>query len=218
MDYSLKILIVDEVSMFTSGLTALLKSKWNDSQVHVTSNHEEALHTARKGATVVLISSSIVGLDAFDLARRITKDTESRSRVLFMLDTANVEAARRAIEAKMYGVFLKSDTEEELYRAITMVSAGRTYTPPSMTGDLINRDSKDGTMDALTLREKTTLTLMAQGFLMKQIADRMGVSVKTAETHRNNLGRKLGYPTKAQLIVFALKRGLISEEQMDIIA
>ena len=62
------------------------------------------------------------------------------------------------------GVFLKSDTEEELYRAITMVGSGRTYTPPSMTEDLINRDSKNRTLEGLTQREKTTLTLMAQGF------------------------------------------------------
>jgi DNA-binding NarL/FixJ family response regulator len=131
-------------------------------------------------------------LDALGLARKMKRDTPGEARYRSRSNSANVGTARMAIRE----LFLKTDTERELQRAIELVSAVHTYLRPSLTNILYRPESDDRTLEHFTPREITTPILAAQGMSMKMAADRMGISVKTADTHKNNLGRKLGRPSQ----------------------
>jgi DNA-binding NarL/FixJ family response regulator len=99
----------------------------------------------------------------------------------------------RARRQRLNGFILKKDSPDELSYAIRTMLAGGFYTPPSMSSSVMAHTEPADAVAALTQREKSVLSLYAQGYSMKEIANCLNVSVKTAETHRNNLGRKLGH-------------------------
>ncbi len=209
----MKILIVDTKSAITEGIAAFIKQKWAGALPVISHDADKARRIANEGTHTVLINMHLDGIDAVELAKDIKRDTCGYARILFILDSPNIAAVRLALSARTSGVLLKTDPSEEMYRAIEMAMKGQLYVPPSMSYELHNPESKGDGLDRLTPRERVILTLMAHGRVMKEIASRMNISIKTAETHRNNLGRKLGHPNRAQLFAFALKHGLISESR-----
>lgn len=106
----------------------------------------------------------------------------------------HLDLFHRARKHRLNGFILKQDSPDELGYAIRTMLAGGFYTPPSMSSTLMTYAEPADPVERLTQREKSVLSLYAQGFSMKEIANCLHVSVKTAETHRNNLGRKLGHP------------------------
>jgi two-component system nitrate/nitrite response regulator NarL len=120
----------------------------------------------------------------------------------------------RARRLRLNGFILKKDPHEELFYALRTILGGGFYTPPSMSTMLRDQVEDQDPMSTLTQREKSVLTLYAQGRSIKEIAVELDVSVKTAETHRNNLGRKLGHPNRSQITAFALKHNLVSSDQL----
>ena len=113
------------------------------------------------------------------------------------------EARRR----KLSGVILKSTPIDEFHIAIRNVLQCGFYISSELTK--IFRDNAPDPMDTLTARERTVLTMMAQGIPIKSISDKLFLSPRTIETHRYNLCKKLGNPNRAQLIAFALQKELI---------
>lgn len=89
---------------------------------------------------------------------------------------------------RLNGFILKTDTTDELFYAIRTILNGGFYTPPSMSTMLRDQAPGEDPLGVLTQREKSVLTLYAQGWSIKEIATELNVSVKTAETHRNNRG------------------------------
>lgn len=108
----------------------------------------------------------------------------------------------RARRLKLNGFILKQDGTEELFYAIKTIMAGGFYSPPSMSNVLRDTVEITDPLEKLTQREKSVLTLYAQGLCLKEIATELNISVKTAETHRNNFGRKLGYLNRSQLALW----------------
>jgi DNA-binding NarL/FixJ family response regulator len=98
----------------------------------------------------------------------------------------------RARTARLNGFVLKQDGFEELNYAIRTMLKGGFYAPPSMSGSMVNPTTDPDPIGCLTEREKSTFALYAQGYVVKEIAGLLNISVKTAETHLNNIRRKLG--------------------------
>jgi two-component system, NarL family, nitrate/nitrite response regulator NarL len=96
----------------------------------------------------------------------------------------------------MNDLISKKDSAEELSYAIRRILSGGFYVPTSMSVFLRDHQVEDSLLERLTQRERSVLSLYAQGYSIKKIADELNVSVKTAETHRNNLGRKMGHPNR----------------------
>jgi DNA-binding NarL/FixJ family response regulator len=117
------------------------------------------------------------------------------------------------------GYILKGDNPEEMRYAINTVLRGGVYVPPSLSKHLLDPDRKStNLLSVLTPKERSVMSLIAQGYPMKLVAHHMGISLKTAETHRNNFGRKLGHPNKAQIFAFALEHRMIDAEALAICA
>jgi DNA-binding NarL/FixJ family response regulator len=214
----LKLLIVDDHTALTAGLAALIQQKWNAAEIHFAQTSDDALRIARGGTHLVLINPRMNGIDPFGIATEIKRISEKRIRVAFLMDKPCIATARRIRDAKLDGIVLASDPTEAFCYALQVVMSGHVSIPPVIADKFFQSEKEDSSLANLTPREITTLTLKAQGMSMKEIAHTMGVSVKTAETHRNNLGRKLGHPSSAQLIAFSLMHGLVSGEQLEIAA
>jgi DNA-binding NarL/FixJ family response regulator len=117
-----------------------------------------------------------------------------------------------ALDAGVHAYVIKSQTAGDLLRAIDEVAANRVYLSPSIASVVVNAyRHKDGVETVpLTLREREVLQLIAEGQRTKQIAARLGISVKTAESHRTRIMKKLDVHDTASLVRYAIRRGLIS--------
>jgi two-component system nitrate/nitrite response regulator NarL len=147
------------------------------------------------------------GLDSFSAALQI-RQLHTNVKIAFLTTHALPDQLVRARRLRLNGFILKKDDSEELFYALRTILGGGFYAPPSMSTFLRDQNGDQDPMSGLTQREKSVLTLYAQGKSIKEIAVELDVSVKTAETHRNNLGRKLGHPNRSQITAFALKHNL----------
>ena len=144
------------------------------------------------------------GLDSFSAAVEIRR-LQPAARIAILTSHALPDQLLRTRRLRLNGFILKRDASEELFYAIRTILTGGFYSPPSMSTLLRDQVDHQDPLAGLTQREKSILTLYAQGLSLKEIADELNISVKTAETHRNNLGRKLGHPNRSQITAFALK-------------
>ncbi len=123
----------------------------------------------------------------------------------------------RALKAGAKGYLLKASPEEDILAAVRAVAAGHAYFSPSITRMLVEdyvaevqRRGVEDTYDLLSLREKEVLHLLVSGKTNKEIAEMLFVSVSTVETHRNNTLQKLHLHSLPELILYAVRKGLIS--------
>jgi DNA-binding NarL/FixJ family response regulator len=145
---------------------------------------------------LVLLETMMPGLDTFSAAADIKR---LRPHVKIGLLTCHTDAQTLARVRKhhLHGLIYKCDPPEELHYAIKRMLGGGFYVPPSAAPPSLDTPVNENVLEALTERETSVLTLYAQGLSIKEIANELHISVKTAETHRNNFGRKLGIPTGA---------------------
>jgi DNA-binding NarL/FixJ family response regulator len=159
---------------------------------------------------VVLMDLSMPEVDGVEATRRI-KQTMPAIKVL-VLTIANCERrVAEALAAGADGYALKKTGHAELIAAITTVVAGKTYLGPGLSEELVKEylDGGEGGGVTLTPRERQVLQLIAQGQKNREIADELGIAIKTVETHRTKIMQKLDLHNSAELAAYALRRGLI---------
>lgn len=118
----------------------------------------------------------------------------------------NLEYARQAVRAGAHGYVLKDAPAEELMAAIEAVLAGRVFYSARIARGMAEQMPAAGPLDALTKRERDILGYIGRGMANKEIAAQLGVSVRTVETHRLNLKRKLGIEGRAGLVKYAVEQ------------
>lgn len=123
----------------------------------------------------------------------------------------NLEYARQAVRAGAHGYVLKDAPAEELMAAIEAVLAGRVFYSARIARGMAEQMPAAGPLDALTKRERDILGYIGRGMANKEIAAQLGVSVRTVETHRLNLKRKLGIEGRAGLVKYAVEQSGESE-------
>ena len=155
----------------------------------------------------------LAGLDSFSTALEI-RQLRPEAKIAIFTRHALADQLLRARRLRLNGFILKKDGSEELFYAIKTMLAGGFYSPPSLSNVLRDQTEISDPLGRLTQREKSVLALYAQGLSLKEIASELNVSVKTAETHRNNFGRKLGYMNRSQLTAFALQHHLVASHQL----
>jgi DNA-binding NarL/FixJ family response regulator len=136
---------------------------------------------------LVLLETHMPGLDTFAAALDI-RQLRPQTKIAILTRHNHTELFRRARRARLNGFILKEDSHEGLNYAIRTVLRGGFYTPPSMSSELLTHSETTDPIESLTPREKSELILCAQGYTMKEIANVLDILVKTAETHRNNIG------------------------------
>ena len=205
-----RIMLADDHPMFRQGLRSLLE-KDGFEVVGEASNGHEATRMARKlNPNVAVLDLGMPMLNGVDAARDIYKRSPETQVVLLTMyedDAYVLEALRAGIR----GYVLKAQAASDLLAAIREVIRGAVYLSPGISEAVVNAYMAKSELppDPLTDRERQVLQLVAEGNTTKQIASLLGVSVKTAESHRTRMMKKLGIHETASLVRYAIRRGFI---------
>lgn len=201
-----RILLADDHKMVTQGLESLLRDEF---ELLATVENGEALVDAAvlSEPDVIIVDISMPILNGFDAVRRLKKKGV-QAKIVFLTMHADSALVAEAIRCGASGYILKHSAGEELLSAIRLVLEGKTYFPAS-TDFQLNQSTSDYRLK-LTRRQSDVLRLIAQGGTMKVIAAELGISTRTAESHKYEIMAVLGAKTTAELVQYAMKLGLIS--------
>jgi len=162
--------------------------------------------------SVVVADISMPQLNGIDAARIIRKELRF-TKILFLTMHAEIPILEDAFRAGASGFITKTANSDELVRAVHTVAKGETYIPPMLAGDLISvlttTDPENHSEAALTTKQRQVVQLIAEGKTMKEAADTMNISTRTAESHKYEVMRRLGLRTTAELIRYALRINLV---------
>lgn len=198
----IRVLLVDDHPLVREGIAARLGSESGIEVVGEAGDAETALErVAALRPTIVLTDIGMKGVGGIELTRRLlTQDPALRVLVLSMYDSADY--AQQALAAGACGYVLKDSPSAELVAALRSVAGGGTFLSPAMAQRLFRPSTPRA---QLSEREAQILALLAQGQSSKQIARTLDIGVRTVETHRQAIRRKLDLAGQAELIRYAVE-------------
>ncbi len=214
---TLRVVLVDDHELMRDALRVRLsRSAAGLEVVGEACNASEAL--AEVGKTLpdlVVLDLNLPDQDGASLAA-VIRSTWPKTKILVLTGDSNEAVVPKAIRAGADGLIRKEDVAGEIMRAIPAVMAGQSYFSPRAATAIVHelrkrpepRGEGSGPQLQLSYREKELLHGLAEGLAYKEIAAGMGVSVRTAETYRMRLVRKLGCSTRAELVRYAVRNGL----------
>jgi DNA-binding NarL/FixJ family response regulator len=211
----IRVLIADDHGLVRAGIRALLEKQSKMEVVGEARNGREALALAtRHRPDIVLMDISMPELNGLEVVRQLARDIP-QVRCIILSMHGDEEHVWQALKAGAAGYLVKGGSLAELELAITSVAQGETYLSPGVSGPVIKeyvrRTSHDGdSADNLTARQREILQMIAEGKTTKQMALILKVSVKTIESHRAQLMKRLGVQDIASLVKYALRIGLVS--------
>jgi two-component system, NarL family, response regulator NreC len=205
-----RILLADDHAIVRNGLRLLLQH--DDFEiVGEASNGREAAHMAAASCPdVAILDYGMPVMNGVDAAREILQ-TCPRAKVILLTMHADDRYVLQAVRLGVKGYVVKSQASEDLVRAIHEVQRGLMYLSPRVSRTLVEAYlAKSGLPpDPLTAREREVLRLVAEGKTTKQVAEVLGISSRTAESHRSHLLRKLDMQNTAGAVRHAIRLGLI---------
>ena len=213
----LRVALADDHTLVREGLRSLLSSLAGVEVVGEASDGLQALSlVAEARPDVLLCDIAMPGLNGLDLAARVARE-HPRTKVLILSMHADTGYVRTALLAGAAGYLLKNADGAELEAAIRAVGRGETWVSPGVSKAVVAALAQGGlpTNDPrslLTPRQLEILQLIAEGSSTKQIAHKLGLSVKTIETHRSQLMDRLAIRDVAGLVRYALRVGIIRGE------
>lgn len=213
---SARIIIADDHKIVRDGLRALLEKEPGMEVVAEAEDGRMAVRFARQLAPdVVIMDIGMPDLNGIDATRQIVAEV-SGVKIIALSMHSDKRFVAQMFKAGASAYLLKDCAFEELSRAVKAVLANQTYLSPEITGPVMEdyvrhlSKSESSGVAVLTPREREILQLLAEGNSSKQIASSLNVSVKTVETHRQQLMSKLNIHSVADLIKYAIREGLTS--------
>jgi len=207
----LRVLLADDHVLVRDGIKVTLEVN-GFTIVGEASEGREAVKMVRElKPDVAVFDVSMPGLNGVDAARIALKELPGLKVVLLTVHTEN-EYVDEALRAGVSGYVLKKQATADLIRAIQEVSLGNIYLSPGISRAVMEafRSGQQLASRTLTAREREVLQLIAEGRTTKEIGSVLGISVKTAETHRSRVMDKLEIRDTAGLVRYAIRMGLIS--------
>ncbi len=213
----IRILLADDHALFREGVRSLLQGHADLQIVGEVENGQQAVEEVRKQAPdVVLMDIAMPVLDGIEATRRIRQESES-VKVLILTMHDNEEIFLKAIAAGASGYVLKRAKGIELMFAIRSIHEGNSYLSPFMANALMQdymqrAERLDGNRDetlVLSQREAQILRMIAEGQSGREIAQALQLSVKTVHNHRARLMAKLNIHRSAELVKYAIRKGLV---------
>jgi two-component system response regulator NreC len=214
---AIRVLLADDHPLIRSGLRALLERDGEFEVVAEASDGYEAIElAAAHQPDVVLLDVGMPRLSGTDAAQHISARAPN-TRIVMVSMHSDEGYVLRALKAGARGYLLKASPEADILAAVRAVAAGHAYFSPSITKILVEeyvtearRRGVEDSYDLLTLREKEVLQLLASGKSNREVADLLHISVATVETHRENIFKKLHLHSLPELILYAVRKGLVS--------
>lgn len=212
----MRVLLADDHGIVRRGLRSLLESEPGLSVVADAADGLEALRLCEQHRPDVLILDiAMPKLNGIEVAARAQK-LDPAPRVVILSMHADESYILRALAAGARAYLLKDATDEDLLPAVRAVTAGRRFFSPAVTGvlveDYVRQVQARGLTESyhlLTDREKEVLQLLAEGRSNKEVAALLDLSLSTVETHRANLMQKLNLHNTAEIVLYAVRKGII---------
>ncbi len=216
---SIRVLIADDHKIMLAGLRSLLEKQDGVEVVGEAENGRKAVQVAKeKKPDVVVMDVSMPDLNGIEATSQIIESLPA-TKIIALSMHSDKRFVLGMLRAGASGYLLKDCASQELANAIVQVSSNKKYLSPEITGVVIDDFIQGGASEegatvasVLSAREREVLQLIAEGWSTKQIASHLYVSVKTIETHRRQIMKKLDLHNIADLTKYAIREGLTSIE------
>jgi DNA-binding NarL/FixJ family response regulator len=217
---SFRILLADDHEIVRRGLCALLRAQPEWEVCGEASNGREAVEKALKlKPEVVILDIGMPTLNGLEATRQILK-VNPQIKVLILTLHDSDQVVQEVLNAGARGFLLKSDAARDLVAAVEALRRDKIYFTPKVASMVLEgylgRDNKHNTVaretgsrSRLTPREREIVQLLAEGKSSKEVAVALGLSVKTAETHRSNIMRKLELHSVSDLVLYAVRNNIV---------
>jgi len=206
----LRIILAEDHETIRDGLKLLVNSRSDMEVVGEADNGRTALQLVEEfSPDVVVMDISMPELNGLQATKKL-KDKSPQVKVLILTRHSEPGYLQELLQAGASGYVLKQSKSEELIRAILTVAAGQTYLDPAITEKVVTqlRESGQVTRKApnanLTAREADVLRLIALGYVNKEVAARLNLSIKTVEAHKSNAMNKMGMKSRVDIVRYAI--------------
>jgi two-component system response regulator NreC len=211
----ISVVLVDDHAVVRSGIRLLLDRQEDIEVVGEAGNAKDALFRARAlKPDVILLDVVMPGESGIEVLPRLLEESpETKVLVLSMQDDPSY--VREAFAAGAQGYVLKEAADEEVVSAVREIAKGGRYVHPALGARMVAADAEEraaAEADPLSDREREVLRLLALGHTNQEIAGKLYISVRTAESHRAHVMQKLRLATRAELVRYALSRGLLTDD------
>jgi two-component system, NarL family, response regulator NreC len=213
----IRILLADDHQLMRSGIRLMLERESDLSVVGEASDGREAVALAKSmRPDVVVMDIGMANLNGIEAAQQVTQNRPEVAIVMLSMHS-DESYVLRALKAGARGYLLKDSAEADLIKAVHAVAGGKSFFSPAVSKVLLDdyvrklkRSGADDAYDLLTPREREVLQLVAEGKSNKDIANLLNLSVYTVESHRSNFMEKLNLRGLPELILYAVRKGIIS--------
>lgn len=207
---SIRILVADDHRLFRDGLKRILEDRPEFEVVAEAATGVEAVASAKRLAPdVAIVDIGMPELNGVEATRQISK-ASPKTAVLILSMHGDERYVRRSKLAGAKGYLLKDTAEEGLAQAVLCLSRGEEFFSPNVAKHLdAGAGAVDDRYDTLTERERQVYQMLAEGGSNKEIAVRLELSLHTVETHRTRIMEKLGLHSISELVLSAVRRGLV---------
>ena len=211
----IRVFLADDHKILRESLVILLSQQENIEVVGAAGDGQEAYRKILElKPDIAVLDISLPNLNGLDLAEKLRAEM-SEVKVVILTMHKSGEFVSKALRAGVRGYVLKDNALEELMECINLVFDRKVYLSQDITGIVVdgfvnnNRENPETGENAISLREKEILQLLAEGKSNKDISDLLNLSIKTVETHRANIMRKLGFRHITDLVLYAVRNHMI---------
>ncbi len=215
----IRVFLADDHTIVRQGLKCLLQKDDGIEVVGEAENGHQLLKQASKTTPdVILVDISMPVLGGLEATQQLKKILP-HSKILILTMHTNEEYVYETFKLGASGYLVKNATAQDIISAIKAVYRGETYISPAVSGRVVRGFVRGGRSspkpsfpDKLTFRERQILKLIAEGWASNKIAEHLHISTRTVETHRTNIMQKLRLHKVADLVKYAIRRGLVQVE------
>ncbi len=215
---SIRILLADDHTILRAGLKMMLNAQPDMEVVGEAQDGRQALQEAQRlQPDIILMDITMPDMNGIEATKQLKKELPD-VKVLILTMHEHEEYVFQALRAGASGYMLKEAADTDLISALRIIQSGQFYLSPAaqsvMVGDYLQRvrtgEEKDS-YSSLTEREREILKLVAEGYTNNQIAERLVISPKTVDTHRTHILDNLYLHSRAELVKYAMRRGLLED-------
>jgi DNA-binding NarL/FixJ family response regulator len=207
---AIRIVLADDHVLVRQSLRTLLERQGYTVVGEGSDGQEAVRHVEALQPDLVVLDISMPNLNGLNAAAEINR-SHKKTKVILLTQHDEDQYVSEALEAGVMGYVLKNQVAKDLLQAIEQVSKGQVYLSPGVSRAVMEayRSPSKRLKDPLTIREKQVLQLIAEGKSTKDVASLLGISVKTAESHRTRLMQKLDIHETASLVLYAVRQGIV---------
>jgi two-component system response regulator NreC len=207
---AIRVLLADDHVLVRQGLKSLLEREGLQVVAEASDGQDALSHARNLQPDIAVVDISMPTCNGLDAAREL-RTSCPKTKTILLTQHDEEQYVSDALDAGVRGYVMKSQASHDLLNAIRQVSRGEVYLSPGISSVVMDayRSKSEKPKDPLSTRERQVLQLIAEGKSTKDVATLLGISVKTAESHRTRLMKKLDIHETASLVMYAVRRGIV---------